>query len=282
MPPTHKPLKSFDAPKAQVAKVKKIIADKLRLSWGKSLRNTLENEKKVTKNQQGTWLFDRDYYRNYNPFFRQGLGRFFGRQEAMDIHEAFRIIAAENGSGTKRNPFRILEDGAGHGIGLAGLNEELSRMGITTHTTALTLKTNPQLEKLKQEGAISEIVPGLAEFYIPKKPFDAIISVAGSMTHTPNRITKEHLLKFAYSLKRGGIMLVDFHPGQLYSKNMYSRKNTEKFLSGLENSFRKRGFEAQITFDGQNWRQTNIPIWPKPISTPDMPPYMLIVRRIKG
>lgn len=86
----------------------------------------------------------------------------------------------------------------------------MKKKGIETETTALTLHGNTALSERKAGGKIDKIVRGHAELFVPKKPFDVIISVFGSTTYTHPSARKEQLLKFAQSLGRGGIMLVCF------------------------------------------------------------------------
>lgn len=277
---TFKPLKSFKSPSAQVAKVKKEIREKWLNKWKESIRGTHQEEQKVVQNRNGVWTFDRDYHNNYNPFFSVGLGAFFKKSSPLDIHQALKIVASEIGSGTKNCPFRILEDGSGHGVALEELNTVLKKYGMNTIVTATSLKTNPQLEHLKKEGKINSIVTGNAEFFVPTKPVDAIISVAGSLQHNIPMITKNHLLKYAYSLKRGGILLMSFHPGWLYAKGLYSRKQPVKFMNGVLNSLKKKGFEAVIYPNPSEYNAASGRVGST--FAPDMPSHMLILRRISA
>lgn len=267
--PIFKPLKKFKTPKAHVNRIKKRLNSDLCILWAKSVSKNAKEETLVNKNKTGgIWTYDRGYHKNYNPFFSQGLKEFFKKSAPLSIHNALTIVAQETKRGTKKNPLQILEDGAGQGVALTELNKELTKLGIKTQNTVLTLQTNPKLESLKKQGVISEIIPGRAEFYLPKKPVDVIISVAGSISHVIPKLTKEHLLKFAYSLRKGGILIASFDPITLYSKRNYSKKESEKFLQGIITSFQKRGFHAQITTNHAK--------------VPDMPTHMLILRRISA
>lgn len=267
--PIFKPLKKFKAPKVHVARIKKQIATNLFVPWSTRAKLDAHQELQVHKNRPGgTWTYDRGYHESYNPFFRQGLGEFFNKSAPLSIHQALKLIAKETRRGTTNNPLRILEDGAGQGVAISELETELTRLGLKTKNSTLTLKSNPKLEALKKSGVISEINLGRAEFYVPQKPVDVIISVAGSISHLLPRLQKEHLLKFAYSLRRGGILLASFSPQILSSKRDYSKRENEKFMQGIVKSFQKRGFQAQIIPNHQN--------------VADMPTHMLIVRRISA
>ncbi len=265
--PIFKPLKNFKSPNVHVTRIKKQIASNLYIPWSTRAKLDAIEESRIHRNKtRGIWTYNRGYHESYNPFFRQGLGEFFKKSSTLSIHEAIKLIAEETKRGTTNNPLRILEDGAGQGIALSQLETELNRLGIKTKNSTITLNSNPQLEALKKRGILSEINLGRAEFYIPKKPVDVIISVAGSISHIIPRLQKDHLLKFAYSLRRGGILLASIAPQNFYSKKDYSKKEAEKFMKGIVKSFQKRGFQAQIISNQQK--------------IPNMPTHMIIVRRI--
>ena len=94
------------------------------------------------------------------------------------------------------------------------------------------------LISLEKKREIDEVVLGPAENFIPEKPFDAIISLFGSIHYTLSSLRKEHLLKFAYSLKKGGLMLIGFEP--------LEEPFSTAMRKGIERSFAKRGFEAEF------------------------------------
>lgn len=277
-----KPLKRFKAAGAQVGKVKNAIKNRWYTRWEENQRGSLSEEARLRENKNAIWKNDRTYHRHYNPFFSQVLSGFFNAGNEMSIAEAFAIVAKENGSGTKKHPFTIIDDGAGKGLALAELKEEMKKYGVETKTIALTLAPNEHLESARKSGKINQVISGPAEFFLPKKSVDAIISLAGSIQHTIPVLTKDHFLKFAYSLKRGGVLMMSFHINFHYPPNHPARKNTKQYLQGLVNSLNKRGFEARVGLNEKEWsfEKENSP-YPK-YTPANAPPYMLIVRRTKG
>lgn len=213
-------------------------------------------------------------YSDYNRTFENGFKSFLKLGPTANFADALSTIHKSN------QPMRILDEGAGRGYFLAELKEILKKRGIKTITTALTLHNNPELENSRRAGMINEVVVGNAEFFVPKKPFDAIFSMYGSLGYTLPQLRKEHLLKFAYSLRRGGIMMVGFKfkyegielsdVNRGLSGNPKKQRDISKGLSlenemeGIERTFEKRWFDAKFySVEG----------------TRSMPNWMLIVRR---
>ncbi len=184
-------------------------------------------------------------FRHYNKVFRFALNN-----EILD--ELKKIPRG------KKRPLVIVEDGAGEGVFLAKLKSELRKAGIPCETTALELTNNFELLKKFVRKEIDKLPVGPAENFVPEKPVDAIISLHGSIHFTLKDLRKDHLLKFAHSLRKGGIMLVGFS-GQAGILNR--KQKTE-----LERAFQKRGFQAKFH------------VYPKlfPLGAPDA---ILILRR---
>ncbi len=183
----------------------------------------------------------------------------------------------------KDQPFRLLDDGAGEGVFAEEIGAELGKAGINCHTTALTLHENPALSARHSRGEISEVVVGPAERFVPKRPFHAIVSMIGSTSYTLSPVRKEHLLKFAYSLAPGGLLLAGFEVATEAAKALtpgnipfgFSRRPKrgrkmplETEMRGIERAFDKRGFDARFVEYPEVARQIDrVPRW------------MLIVRR---
>ncbi|MBU2099905.1 hypothetical protein KKG83_05875 [Candidatus Micrarchaeota archaeon] len=187
--------------------------------------------------QESLWRqFSKNYF-FYDKCFKIGFGR-----SLLDVLKKL--------PKSKRQPLRIMEDGAGNGNCLASIKERLAKLGISTETTALSLTALPELAEKKQTGTIDNVLVGLAEGFVPKKPVDVIISLNGSIHTTMPHIKKDHLLKFAHSLKKGGIMLIRFAEPKGLSRepNENRRISVLNEARGIERAFDKRGFEAKFHY----------------------------------
>ncbi len=130
---------------------------------------------------------------------------------------------------------RILEDGPGNGDLLVGLKRELNARRIKTETIGISLVRNPQLLSRVTNHEIDRVHWGIAERYVPRKPVDIILSIFGSLCHTFEEVKKDHLLKFAYSLRPGGgswsfpvVFHSNMHLGRtfgVHSKNVALKRN---------------------------------------------------------
>ncbi len=196
--------------------------------------------------------------RIYNNLFRIGTGR-----NIIDVLQEM-----------KRKKLVIIDDGAGRkGRFLVELKKALLENGIESRTIAVSLRRRKGIEKNLKTGLINEAVYGPAEEFVPKKQADAIFSVLGSIDHVQNLVKKYQLLKYAHSLRKGGIMMLGFcvekagtHKPEEFvlrrglSKSTDRRRGNfqEEFAARLENgrmeddfegvkkAFRKRGFEASF------------------------------------
>jgi hypothetical protein len=185
-------------------------------------------------------LSNADSYENYNHFFGPLLG--------MSISEALAKIPRKKGK-----PLLIIEDGPLTGSFLAELKTELKKLRIPCKTIALSLKPLAELKAKKRERLIDEIIEGPAEFFVSKNLADLIISRYGSIEYTLTELKKEHLLKFAFSLKKNGIMLVGFDLSTAFSFNPKTKKPLDMFfilkkMKGIERAFEKRGFQAKFSY----------------------------------
>ena len=247
------------------------LYERLQEKATKYKRKLQRRKGKLTKiYEEGDWTDSRTYG-DYNEFFSVGLEQLgFGN----GMVDAFRRIAPKN------RPLRILEDGAGAGIDLEGIKEELSKAGIKSITTAISLHDYPLLMERQRLGKIDRVAFGNAELFMPEKSQDCIISMMGTLNYTISELRKDTLLKFAHSLTRGGLMMVGFH----FTTKPYGTYNIPRGLSehpkagrklpikdemtGIEKAFAKRGFHAKfIHFEYREG--TNFPEW------------MLIVKRLK-
>ena len=160
----------------------------------------------------------------------------------------------------------VIEDGAGEGLFLSSLKKSLNGKGVPSELIALSLLNHPSLVAKRKRGEIDRIVVGPAELYLPKKPADLIVSMYGSIQYAHDLLKKEHVLKFANSLRKGGIMLIGFSSpflerarerldrgiGDVSEESMPHWLRREKAielgfqdLKKIEKAFAKRGFEAK-------------------------------------
>jgi len=132
----------------------------------------------------------------------------------------------------KGKPLIIIDDGAGHGEAVKKIKEHLRESKVPCKVIALGLTSQPALRKKRDAGLIDETYFGPAEDFVPKERVHAVISSLGSVAYTDSVLMKDHLLKFVYSLKKGGIMLVSFsHTG--VSKKMKKTIDTN-FVEGMK------------------------------------------------
>lgn len=160
-------------------------------------------------------------YAHYNAEFEPYLKR--------DILDALFDIAQG-----KNRPIRIWDDGAGHGKFLAYVKKRMADEGMCTETTATTLKLFLELEMQD----IDRVYVGPSESFIPEKKQDLIISFMGPVYHLPQSIGKEIILKYAYSLEKGGLLMLTTP-----SFPFNARNKTEEF-EALSASLAKRGFKV--------------------------------------
>lgn len=187
----------------------------------------------------------------------------------------------------KKGVVTVLEDGPGiNGSFTAGLKHFLLGKAAV-HVTALAAHDSSSL-RLPESG-IDELHVGLAEEKFPRRKFSFIHSSFGSIQYALPAWRKEHLLTFAHSLEKGGLMVVQFSlssfPGHASipytlshgtSANELARRRKEndwvepwkREMSKITRLFEKQGFSAQFKSVG-------------PIVPEDMNDFWLIVRRPK-
>ena len=222
-------------------------------------------ERSVRKRQAFRWITNRKYSTHYNPFFRNGLGQFFKVKQGLDIVEALKLVP-----GRKNRKRVVIEDGAGEGHNLAKIKELLATAGIPCEAIALSLGSDPSLKTKLANGKINKIVNGPAELYVPEKPVDLVISFYGSLHYTLEDLKKEHLLKFAHSLRKNGLLLTGFDSPikgkRSAAQTLYEKHKHNALVRALE----KRGFKAAVYLQPKG---LELMLGEK------LPEYMLIVQR---
>ena len=228
----------------------KRIAGKMKIAPGRAEHfRDLE-----TKSLRGGWNSSRGYTA-YNDLFGGLLGNFFG-EPRMNLESALARLAETRG----KRGITIVDDGAGRGDFLSQIKRRLEGKGLKARAIALTLHTNKELRALEKNKVIDKVVEGKAEEYLPAKEADAIFSLYGSISYAMPAIRKDHLLKFATSLGKGGFMCVGFalEKGLSASPIGKRRMQIETEMMGVERAFEKRGFRAKFYGPINEW---DLPNW---------------------
>ena len=262
------PSKKPKGPAFHVARVRDLIK-KDPEAWKRHI--TILNIKEFASRRSAPmrWIDNRNYQYYYNPFFGYGLAQFFGARHSLDIARTLAKIPRG-----KNRKLAVLEDGAGKGLSLYVLKKKLAALGVESKTTALVLQQSPgkELETRVKERKVDKVIYGPAEFYSPKGKFDAIISLNGSFNYAPDSLKKEHLLKFAKCLRKGGIMMVGFTPEINSSNKTVDVFERRKKISQIIKAFEKRGFKA-AHYDCQHNKNID------PFVRRKLPTEMLIIQR---
>ncbi|MFA5745856.1 MAG: hypothetical protein WCX73_00830 [Candidatus Pacearchaeota archaeon] len=176
-----------------------------------------------------------------------------------------------------REELSILDDGIGDGFFLSELKNELNKLNIRNKTTGITLSKSDTENFKKNIANINEVLYTRTEDYVPKKRFDLITSAYGGFNYSFEIIKKEVLLKLAYSLKKGGVLIILFDldmslvnlkpkkENPYINYNFISPKEITRFSTTLIQSLNKRGFDAEI----------------KKVSAKNMLQDVLIIKRVK-
>lgn len=218
---------------------------------------------------------DKRTYETYDGFFKVALG--------MPIFDF--IIHRANTE--KKRQLTILDDGLGAGLFLETLNRKLKSSGINANLEGCTLTETTPLLQFQSENPDIKIRTGIAQLEkTPDKYYDMIFSMYGSVSYTPQYFRKYHLLKLAYSLRENGVLLsgfllnpellvpsshvvTGFSPRQKVPEEI-RELSIHREMSGIVESFRKRGFEARFI--------RNIPV--ETVIEQDIPNTILYVRRM--
>jgi len=212
-------------------------------------------------------------YEEHNAIFAPAL-RAFGLpgNELFDVFGRLRPA---------RRPLRIFEEGAGAYASFAtDLKSRLQEKSIDTEITILNAHRSKFIDNLKEGKRPDRVIVKRGEFYYPRKKQDVIVSVYGPLHYTISPLRKDHLLKLAHSLNKGGLLMARItvleplapNPRASPSEIKYTRAqlsidasdptnipwgvsehpNPNRRLSldaelrGVQEAFAKRGFRAQF------------------------------------
>jgi hypothetical protein len=191
-----------------------------------------------------------------------------------EIHEVLKDIYDKN-----RRPLHVVVDGGGReGIFPSALKTKLNQLNVPSNITVISLKAAKELKDAKTRGEFDVLREGEAEFFVPEQKIDVVISLFDSIHYTMDELRKSHILKYAYSLNKGGIMMVGFgfqdHRSVLPRKRLPAEPVPEEELiaerKGIKRAFKKKGFEAEF-YDN---------VFPVMRGVPTMPRFVLVVKRI--
>lgn len=218
---------SKEKPNGMVALQKELIQKKLKQD---KIRYSYFEQEAYNRSKDRTsgYVLDRNYA-NYNTIFN----RLFSSHKILkrDIVHTLRVMAYRH----KKKKISVLDDGAGKGYFLAQLKEKWNalkkegKVKASLETTAVTLSSKTIALK-----NIDEIKKGNVANFLPTKKYDLIISVYGGFEYTIPEIQKEVLLKYCYSLNKGGVGVfgIEF---TLLPK-----------ITSIQNAFEKRGFKFDL------------------------------------
>ncbi len=193
----------------------KELRDERRVSWATDRKIGIANKLNAHPPEVYEWLFQVS----------------FGKP----ILEALEKIAG------KKRFIRILEDGAGNGRFLQRIKAMLAGKGVKCEATAVVLGKPLGLETKNARTTIDRIVECPAEAFIPSGPYGFIVSVAGSIAHANPKLVKPQLLKYLYSLEKGGIALFNFEFSD-FAHRFDSKRAKKDILEHLK----KLGFEGKF------------------------------------
>ena len=206
----------------------------------------------LKNNTSKNWEAQRGF-ENYSKVFGPFLADFLGKNKGHVINsrgELEHILASYFILKMKRKNIEVLEDGAGSGIFLTELKRLLSYSDIKIKSTALNLENNKNIEIARKNRLINEVEIGNATKFIPKKEIDLFVSLYGSIYYMFDPAAKDHFLKFAHSLKPGGLMLVGLgyksHHSTIKQKGLL---NYQMQAEQIERALEKRGFKAKFYYN---------------------------------
>lgn len=249
-------------PNGMVSLQKDLINKKL---TDKALLQRLKSSERKLKvsDKSGRYTLNRNYG-DYNFIFKQIITNHIIEKSSVFKRDIISTLSAFERK-YKKKEINVLDDGAGKGYFLADLKEkwnslkERKLVSADLKTTAVSLTRSVVAKNidLKKIGNVLN--------FIPERKYDLILSVYGGFHYTQTPLKKEVLLKYLYSLNKGGIAIFSFNTFLL--KTSMGQEQRVQVINGLE----KRGFRADFSYLPQKFKKR----------TPDLPDVYLFVERVK-
>ncbi len=222
------------------------------------------SEKKLKESDKsGRYILNRKYD-DYNFIFKKIITSSILENSSVFKRDIISTLSAFERK-YKKKEINVLDDGAGKGTFLSELKEkwnslkERKLVSADLKTTAVSL-TRSVVAKNIDFKKIGNVLN-----FMPERKYDLILSVYGGFHYTQTSLQREVLLKYLYSLNKGGLAIFSFNTFLL--KTSMGKEHRSQVISGLE----KRGFRADFSYLPLEYKKR----------TPDLPDVYLFVERVK-
>lgn len=224
------------------------------------------SEKKLKKSDRsGEYVLDR-HFSDYNLIFKKIIVSPLFENSSIFKRDIISTLSAFERK-YKKKEINVLDDGAGKGFFLSELKEKWNYLKEKKLVSAELKTTAVSLTKTISKKNIDFKHTGNVIDFIPERKYDMILSVYGGFHYTQRPLQREVLLKYLYSLNKGGLGIFSFKT-HLLKTNM-GQEHRRQVIEGLE----KRGFRAEFS---------SIPLeYAKNLNHPDLPIVYLFVERVK-
>jgi len=246
-------------PKSMISLQSELIKKKLSVPEFKQKYDSLERRVLVNDGTPQAYTTTRRY-EDYNTI----LTRCF--PENKIFKDSILHTLLDYARTTKKETIKALDDGAGMGKFLFELKnrwndiKDATQINTNLETTAISLTPN----KVVVPG-IDHIIYGNVAKFEPSQKYDFIFSVYGGFHYSVPVLRKEILLKYVYSLNKGGSAIFGFNFNDIYAENFRSQE--------IITALKKRGFYAEYKFTPHKVVPNN--------SSYDLPYSYLLVKRLK-
>ncbi len=225
------------------------------------LKKSTENLK--INDKSGRYFLNRKF-KDYNLIFSKILNNEIFNTSSVLKQDIISTLSALERK-YKKKEINVLDDGAGKGYFLSELKEKWNSLKEKKLVSADLKTTAVSLTKTFDVKNIDFKKIGDVLNFIPKRKYDLIISVYGGFHYTQAILKKEVLLKYLYSLNKGGVAIFSFNPILLRSN--LDKEHRAQVLIALK----KRGFKADFSYLPTYLNKT----------IPDLPQVYLFVERVK-
>jgi SAM-dependent methyltransferase len=179
------------------------------------VRNSLDIDK------YAEWPINRGY-KEYSAFFNYGINKHGLGKSIFDfLRKRFEKT---------KETVSVLDLGCGEGNFLSEIKQQLSSEKIPSKTESLSLVDN--ISEQNKSFIDKKNIMQATEHKLTKK-YDLIVDLNGAINMELETIRKELLLKYSYSLKKGGVLVL----------NVIFNKSSSR-LPSIINHLRKQGFNA--------------------------------------